>query len=217
MSILCVGEMVADIVVRPVPADVQQRDSTIVEEISVVNGGDALNTAVGLGRLGHDVAFIGKAGKDDFGRMLVDIARNAGVDVSHVKVSQIYDNSKVVALISADGQRSFLHCPGSIRSSLRMISRRMSCGARTFFTSEERSTCRPLTGKRVLQAFWRELRRLAQKPVWMLPLTTAAAGWKRSAVVCRIWIFSCPVSVRYGRCSTFRMKWKRPGGSRKWA
>lgn len=113
MSILCVGEMVADIVVRPVPADVQQRDSTIVEEISVVNGGDALNTAVGLGRLGHDVAFIGKAGKDDFGRMLVDIARNAGVDVSHVKVSQIYDNSKVVALISADGQRSFLHCPGS--------------------------------------------------------------------------------------------------------
>ena len=67
MSILCVGEMVADIVVRPVPADVQQRDSTIVEEISVVNGGDALNTAVGLGRLGHDVAFIGKAGKDDFG------------------------------------------------------------------------------------------------------------------------------------------------------
>lgn len=38
MSILCVGEMVADIVVRPVPADVQQRDSTIVEEISVVNG-----------------------------------------------------------------------------------------------------------------------------------------------------------------------------------
>lgn len=63
MSILCVGEMVADIVVRPVLADVQQRDSTIVEEISVVNGGDALNTAVGLGRLGHDVAFIGKAGK----------------------------------------------------------------------------------------------------------------------------------------------------------
>lgn len=217
MSILCVGEMVADIVVRPVPADVQQRDSTIVEEISVVNGGDALNTAVGLGRLGHDVAFIGKAGKDDFGRMLVDIARNAGVDVSHVKVSQIYDNSKVVALISADGQRSFLHCPGSNQEfSADDIEEDVLRGKNVFHIGGT-FHLPPLTGKRVLQAFWRELRRLAQKPVWMLPLTTAAAGWKRSAVVCRIWIFSCPVSVRYGRCSTFRMKWKRPGGSRKWA
>lgn len=113
MSILCVGEMVADIMVRPVPADVRQQDSTIVEEISIVNGGDALNTAVGLGKLGYDVTFIGKAGKDAFGRMIVDIAKKSGVDVSRVKFSQVYDNSKVVALISADGQRNFLHCSGS--------------------------------------------------------------------------------------------------------
>lgn len=113
MSILCVGEMVADIVVRPVPVDVQHCDSTIVDEISIVNGGDALNTSVGLGKLGYDVTFIGKAGRDAFGRMIVDIAEKAGVDISHVKFSQVYDNSKVVALISADGQRSFLHCPGS--------------------------------------------------------------------------------------------------------
>ena len=58
LSILCVGEMVADIVVRPVPAMDTLPDSVTVEQIEIVNGGDALNTAVGLGRMGYELSLI---------------------------------------------------------------------------------------------------------------------------------------------------------------
>lgn len=217
MSILCVGEMVADIVVRPVPADVQQRDSTIVEEISVVNGGDALNTAVGLGRLGHDVAFIGKAGKDDFGRMLVDIARNAGVDVSHVKVSQIYDNSKVVALISADGQRSFLHCPGSNQEfSADDIEEDVLRGKNVFHIGGT-FHLPSFDGEKGAAGVLARAQALGAKTCMDVAFDHSGR-WLETIGCCLPHLdFSCPVSVRYGRCSTFRMKWKRPGGSRKWA
>ena len=105
--------MVADIVVRPVPSMAEMPDSVIVDEIDIVNGGDALNTAVGLGRLGHQVRFIGRAGNDSFGRQIVDIAKAAGVCTDYVCFSKEQANSKVVALIRGDGARHFLHCPGS--------------------------------------------------------------------------------------------------------
>lgn len=113
LSILCVGEMVADIVVRPVPAMDTLPDSVTVEQIDIVNGGDALNTAVGLGRMGCEVSFIGRAGNDEFGRKIIENARSAGVCMDHVRYSSRRASSKVIALIREDGARNFLHCPGS--------------------------------------------------------------------------------------------------------
>ena len=112
LSILCVGEMVADIVVRPVPAMDTLPDSVTVEQIEIVNGGDALNTAVGLGRMGYEVAFIGRAGNDEFGRKVIEAARSAGVCMDGVRCSAGRASSKVIALIREDGARNFLHCPG---------------------------------------------------------------------------------------------------------
>lgn len=113
MSILCVGEMVADVVVRPVPCIRELPDSVIVDEINIVNGGDALNTAVGLARLGRDVRFVGCAGNDAFGRQIVQLAEEAGVCMSGVRYSETVGNSKVIVLIREDGARNFLHTPGS--------------------------------------------------------------------------------------------------------
>lgn len=113
MSILCVGELVADIIVGAIPNVEKLPDSVIVDEIRIANGGDALNTAVGLGRLGNQVFFVGKAGNDAFGQQLIDIAKQSGVNTDYVRFSEKCANSKVVALIYADGSRHFLHCPGS--------------------------------------------------------------------------------------------------------
>lgn len=113
MSILCVGEMVADIVVKPVPDLSNLPDSTLVDQIALMCGGDALNTAIGLGRTKHSVYFIGKAGKDFFARRIVDIASEAGVCMDYVQYSADRESSKVVALVRGDGARNFLHAPGS--------------------------------------------------------------------------------------------------------
>lgn len=113
MGILCAGEMVADIVVRPVPCIDFQTDSIVVDEISVQSGGDALNTAIGLARLGTAVTFVGRAGNDTFGEQLVEIAAKAGVDTAHMRYAEREESSKVIAMIRADGQRCFLHRPGA--------------------------------------------------------------------------------------------------------
>ena len=54
-DVLCIGQMGADILVRPVTID-----SNHVEPIVLWTGGDAQNQAVVLSKLGMHVALIGK-------------------------------------------------------------------------------------------------------------------------------------------------------------
>ena len=53
MDVLCVGQLAADILVRPVDRVDFGVDTKRVEGIDVKNGGDCMNVAIGLRRLGH--------------------------------------------------------------------------------------------------------------------------------------------------------------------
>ena len=48
-------------------------------------GGADSNVAAALSRLGHDVAWFSKLGKDEFGRQILNVVRGEGVDTSRVK------------------------------------------------------------------------------------------------------------------------------------
>ena len=50
-----------------------------------VAGAEA-NVAVGLARLGHSVAFIGRVGADGFGDAVVKRLRGEGVDITHLAI-----------------------------------------------------------------------------------------------------------------------------------
>ena len=52
-----------------------------------VTGAEA-NVAVGLARLGVDVAYIGRVGDDGLGRAIVRRLRGEGVDVRHLRVDE---------------------------------------------------------------------------------------------------------------------------------
>ena len=53
--ILCVGQLVAGLVVRPVDAFPRRGQATLVEDLKLVAGGCAANTACVLAKLGADV------------------------------------------------------------------------------------------------------------------------------------------------------------------
>ena len=55
MRVLCVGEMLVDIIVRPVEQVLLQNDTQLVREIRFSSGGDANNNAINLARLGNQV------------------------------------------------------------------------------------------------------------------------------------------------------------------
>jgi sugar/nucleoside kinase (ribokinase family) len=112
-KLLVVGEMVADISINPVPNIDFTRDSITVKDILLTNGGDAMNNAVNLAKLGNDVSFISLAGNDRFAGMLVDNARDIGVDMQYMAYSETVPSTKVAGLIREDGQRIFLYCHGT--------------------------------------------------------------------------------------------------------
>lgn len=58
-------------------------------------GGTESNTAIGLARLGHGTAFIGRTGDDPLGREIEHALRGEGVDVSHL----IRDRERPTALM----------------------------------------------------------------------------------------------------------------------
>lgn len=108
MKILCVGMMVCDTLLSPVPFDILSRDSVSINPPVLSCGGDALNVAVGLGKLGCEVSVLGRIGKDDRGSFLVRECEKYGVAVNHLIYDEKYPTASSFALIDETGERHFL-------------------------------------------------------------------------------------------------------------
>ena len=106
--VLSFGMMVCDTLLRPVDRDVLSRDCTMIEKPVQACGGDALNTAIGLSRLGIPAVMAGRVGDDLNGRFILDQCRKLGIDVSHVVTDPVYATASSFALIEENGERHFL-------------------------------------------------------------------------------------------------------------
>ena len=79
-------------------------------------GGKGANQAVQCARLGADVTMIGCVGDDAFGKIMLDTARNSGVDVSHVIVNPAEASGVghiTVEVIGNSAQNRITICPGA--------------------------------------------------------------------------------------------------------
>jgi sugar/nucleoside kinase (ribokinase family) len=78
---------------------------------TVVPGGSACNTAVGVGRLGGQARFLGKRGNDDTGQFFHDALVERGVEPFLMTSDQ--PTGRVLSIITPDAQRSMLTCLGA--------------------------------------------------------------------------------------------------------
>ena len=108
MKILCVGMMVCDTVISPVPDDVLSRDSVMIEPPILSCGGDALNTAIGLAKLSCDVTMAGKIGADSNGTFLMEQCSHYGVQVDGIIKDNNCSTACSYALVDTEGERHFL-------------------------------------------------------------------------------------------------------------
>lgn len=69
-------------------------------------GGNALNVAVGLRDLGHEVAYAGAVGSDPAGDAVLAAARGRGIDTAHVRVGPGATGVTTIRL-TEDGDRVF--------------------------------------------------------------------------------------------------------------
>ena len=112
-GILCSGNIVYDILVRPVDK-IEWGTTTWVEDLERHIGGNGANTSYAAATLGARVRLQGMVGSDSFGTELLAILSGAQVDVSLVERSA-EPTATTVALVQSDGSRSFLHRPGASR------------------------------------------------------------------------------------------------------
>jgi sugar/nucleoside kinase (ribokinase family) len=112
MSIVCVGQLVADIVVRPVEKLPYPGRTEPVEDLDLLSGGCAANTAAVLAKLGAEVRLVALIGQDSFGDAALADVKRAGVNVEAVRREAQLSTSVAIVLIDGKGERSFYYRAG---------------------------------------------------------------------------------------------------------
>ena len=108
LDVICVGAAIVDIPLRPVNRDMFEIESFPLQQISMTIGGDAINEATIISRLGHKVALMSMVGKDTVGNFIVEHCEKNSIDHASVKMKEGIDTSINVGLVTADGERTFV-------------------------------------------------------------------------------------------------------------
>lgn len=81
-------------------------------------GGNAVNVAANVARLGHRAAYLGCVGDDDNGRLILGALEAEGVDVSPCQIVRGSTATTIVDLV--DGDRTFVAADPGARARLRL-------------------------------------------------------------------------------------------------
>lgn len=103
------GNVLVDILVKPVQGLPPKGGLLPVERVEMALGGCASNTAVALSRLGVPTSLWGKLGRDFFSEFALKELVKAKVEVSGLFMDPSCSTSATVVLIDPKAQRSFLH------------------------------------------------------------------------------------------------------------
>jgi len=116
-DVVCIGVALIDLPLGPVDEQLFRRETTMVGRIRLTTGGDALNEAVVLARLGKKTALIGHIGMDLPGDAIVKRCRGEGVDASRLRIDPDAETRINVVVIGKDGQRHFIKTQSAVSSS----------------------------------------------------------------------------------------------------
>jgi sugar/nucleoside kinase (ribokinase family) len=113
VDVISLGQLVADIVVKPVDGLPPKGTADTVKQIELHSGGCALNTGKTLAILGTKTGVIGKVGSDTFGNFLISEMEAHGIEAKYVGIDTHIGTSSVIVIVSSEGERTFLYCPGA--------------------------------------------------------------------------------------------------------
>ena len=118
-KITVIGAAIVDILVSNADERVFQTGSSPTDGILMSYGGDALNEATVLHKLGAPVRLQTVLGKDGAGEAVLRRMESLGLDTQDVRIRDNLRTSINVVLISPDGERSFLTDPHASMRQLR--------------------------------------------------------------------------------------------------
>jgi sugar/nucleoside kinase (ribokinase family) len=107
-NILCAGMLVADVLVQGVGEMPSCGETGFISDITFAIGGDAVNQAVALAKLGHRVGILGMVGNDMPGQYVRQQIAARGIYDAGLHVDLTLPTHTAIVMIDASGERSFL-------------------------------------------------------------------------------------------------------------
>ncbi len=114
IDVLVVGEINIDLVLWQVPMPEDEKEK-LAADMRFTMGSSSAITAHNLAALGTRVAFVGKAGRDTFGRYMADQLHAAGVDTGHIISDQNLKTGATVVLANPP-KKALLTYMGAMRN-----------------------------------------------------------------------------------------------------
>ncbi len=108
VDVICIGATVVDIPLRPVSKNIFDIESYPVDRIAMTIGGDAINEAAVISRLGYRTAVMSRVGEDAAGRFILDFCEKEGINTESLNIDPKIDTSINVGLVTEDGERTFV-------------------------------------------------------------------------------------------------------------
>lgn len=106
--ILSVGMLVCDTFLRPVPKHILELDCAEIEPPERCQGGDALNVAQALAKLGLEVSAAGRVGRDPDGDFIEERCRALGIGTQGLIRDDRHRTAVTYVLVEQSGDRHFL-------------------------------------------------------------------------------------------------------------
>src|SRR6202161_717647 len=113
LEVICIGMAVVDVLAKGVTKIPYDGSTVYVERISLCTGGDALNEAITLARLGHRVGLMTLVGTDLQGNYIISQCQENRVDTTAVTKIDDCSTSTSIVLVNEGGERSFLSEQGT--------------------------------------------------------------------------------------------------------
>lgn len=101
-------DLVAEVSKFPKPGE-----TLIGTGFNTYTGGKGANQAVALGKLGADVAMVGKLGDDLYGKQYIDAFKQVGVDVSCIDIEEGISSGIAVIEVDKNGENNIVVVPGA--------------------------------------------------------------------------------------------------------
>ena len=108
LDVICIGAAIVDIPLQPVSKNIFDVESYPLDRISMTIGGDAINEATIISRLGHKVALMSRIGKDAVGNFILEACKKDNIDINSIHIDENIDTSINVGLVTHDGERTFV-------------------------------------------------------------------------------------------------------------
>lgn len=118
LDVVVAGLAVVDIIARPVePGRLPKRGGLrLIDSITLTTGGNVCNCGIDLSKLGFRVGVIARVGRDGLGDFVRTRLASHSIVTDGIIMDDRDQTSATVVTVGRDGERSFLHTRGCLRS-----------------------------------------------------------------------------------------------------